>query len=122
MVVLECSTYDKEIEIKTTIYDFSNRPLDVYIQTSSKVAGRKSVFYVKNIVINNTEENLNFYYDSPSERQIKAKTSKEIVAGGGATLQFSHKRGEYFMLSDVSLINKRIFFRNMRSTLTLMVH
>jgi hypothetical protein len=77
---LECSN-DKEIEIKTTIYDFNNRPLEIYVHTSSKVAGRKAVFYVKNIVINNTVETLNFFYESPSERQILNKSSKMAVAG-----------------------------------------
>ena len=67
VIVLECH-YDKEIEIKTTVYDYNNRPLDVYVHTSSKVAGKKAVFYVKNIILNNTEESLAFFYDIPTER------------------------------------------------------
>lgn len=54
MIILDCSI-DKELEIKATIFDLQGRELDIYIATSSKVAGKKALFYAKSIIINNTE-------------------------------------------------------------------
>jgi hypothetical protein len=44
------------------------RSLDIYVANSSKTAGKKALFYVKSMVINNTEEEMEFYYESPSEK------------------------------------------------------
>ena len=79
-VVLDCSDA-KDVEIKATIFDLQGRSLDIYIATSTKVAGKKAVFYVKNVVINNTQQDLTFYYKKPSERQLKTRNCKDIVAG-----------------------------------------
>lgn len=53
MLILDCAA-DKDLDIKATLSDYQGRFLDVYVATNSKVAGKKAVFYVKNMVINNT--------------------------------------------------------------------
>jgi hypothetical protein len=63
---LECQA-DRDYEIKTTIIS-GVRALDLYVANSSKSAGKKALFYIKSLVINNTEEEMEFYYDSPSEK------------------------------------------------------
>lgn len=44
------------------MFDNYGRSLDLYIATNTKVAGKKAIFYVKNCVINNTQQDLTFYY------------------------------------------------------------
>jgi hypothetical protein len=63
--VLECQA-DRDYEIKTTMMS-GLRALDLYVAISSKAAGKKALFYIKSMVINNTEEEIEFYYESPSE-------------------------------------------------------
>jgi hypothetical protein len=54
------------------------------------------------MVINNTQQALTFYYEEPNERQIKSRSSKDVVAGSLAqTLLASPKDQRFFMLSDV---------------------
>mmetsp|Transcript_23179 Transcript_23179/g.22656 ORF Transcript_23179/g.22656 Transcript_23179/m.22656 type:complete len:364 (-) Transcript_23179:642-1733(-) len=79
-ILLDC-TNSKEQEIKHTIFDIVNKELDLYINTSAKIAGKKVTFYVKNCVINNTQQELVFFYRQPSFRQLQQKTSNDIVAG-----------------------------------------
>jgi len=54
MIILDCSN-DKDLEIKVTIFDSKGRSLDMYVASSAKEAGKKAIFYVKNLVINNTQ-------------------------------------------------------------------
>ncbi len=61
LIVLECSS-QKEIEIQVTLNDKVGRTLDLYVATSSKSSGKRAIFYVKNCVINNTDQDLAFYY------------------------------------------------------------
>ena len=57
MIIIE-SQIEKEQEIKRTISDLNGRELDIYIEISNKVAGKKALFYVKSLLINNSEKNL----------------------------------------------------------------
>ena len=59
---LDCASNENQ-EIKATLYDLHDRTLELYIQTNSKVAGKKATFFVKNCVINNTQQDLTFYYE-----------------------------------------------------------
>lgn len=90
--MLECQA-DRDYEIRTAIMS-GVRALDLYVAISSKAAGKKALFYIKSMVINNTEEDMDFYYESPSEKQIKSGISyKEGVIGSNS---------KFHMLSDVS--------------------
>lgn len=53
MFTLKCNVTD-ESSYKHTIFDSNGRCLDIYIMTSTKSAGKKAIFYVKNCVIDNT--------------------------------------------------------------------
>ena len=52
--VMECGEDQHNKEVKYTIFDHYGRSLDLYILISTKVAGKKAVFFVKNCVIDNT--------------------------------------------------------------------
>eukprot|EP00347_Sterkiella_histriomuscorum_P000566 403375355 len=98
LVVLDCQT-QKDLEIKVQVYDNFGRTLDLYIATNTKVAGKKAIFYVKNCVINNTQQDLSFYYTQPNERQIKQKNYKDMVAGADHDKLTAHAK-KVFLLSD----------------------
>ena len=65
------SNSERDLEIKTTIQDVNGRELDLHIGTSCQNAGRKALFYVKSMVINNTQEDMQFYYQEPNEKEIQ---------------------------------------------------
>ena len=69
--------------------------------TSSKSSGKRAIFYIKNCVINNTQQDLTFYYSQPNERQIKSKNYKEMVAGSHEERSITGSK-KFFMLSDVN--------------------
>lgn len=52
-ITLDCSD-SRDRELKQTMIDQSGRSLNLYIMTSTKVAGKKVTFYVKNCVIDYT--------------------------------------------------------------------
>jgi len=55
IIVLE-HTVERSVEIRTILKDLGGKSLEVFITTSNKQAGKKAVFFVKNIVINNTAQ------------------------------------------------------------------
>jgi hypothetical protein len=54
MIIIDTLT-EKDHEIKATVYDQHGRQLDLYVAVSHKVAGKKALFYVKSLIINQTE-------------------------------------------------------------------
>jgi hypothetical protein len=53
--------------VKLKIRDFrSESVLEIHVTKSSKTAGFQITFFIPNCVINQTEFNLNFFYQEPS--------------------------------------------------------
>ena len=69
MIVLD-SNSERDLEIKTSIFDINHRELNLSIATSCQNAGRKAIFYVKSMVINNTKEDIKFYYEQPNQKEV----------------------------------------------------
>jgi hypothetical protein len=45
---------EKDHEISITMTDFGGRTLEIFVASSTKSAGKKAIFFVKNCVINNS--------------------------------------------------------------------
>ena len=101
-IELDCSDCNNT-DIKHTITDTQKRTLDIYINTSAKIAGKKVIFYVKNCVIDNTQQELLFYYSKPSDKQMKMKNLTGMVAGIQSSLMNAGpgSQKKVYMLSDV---------------------
>lgn len=71
--------------------------------TSAKLAGKKVIFYVKNCVIDNTQQDLVFYYSEQTTKQLKNKQNKDMVAGMQLTNSYEQNT-KFYMTSNQNLL------------------
>ena len=70
---------DEEQKITLSMKDNAGRKLSINLQVCQKSAGFKVSFYNANCLINNTGQNLLFFYNQPSREDMIFEADRDIM-------------------------------------------
>ena len=71
--------YDEEERITMLMHDQAGRKLHINAQICQKTAGFKVSLYNTNCLINNTGQNLLFFYKEPSREEMIFEADRDIM-------------------------------------------